>query len=315
MRHDRLLILGGVLAAAMIAVGCGSSSSPTPDGAAGKGGSGGAGGKGSGGTMDAGVDHGPTTDAGPDISGAGGSTADAHGDLAPGDAPADMAMDTPVDTGSHDAGPCVTDFGAGNPVQFAFDKGVNEGWKTFATNNSNLTGLTTSLGASFTEGHSCPGSVILGLNFTAYGQQGAIEFYYGSSPTSNPPSKNWTGFKALHGWLKVETDTLSELNGVNFYMKSGNQMYYQAAFVAGANLGDWHEFVIDLTRPPNAAMFSGVMINDVQQIGFEAYLNAAPATGAPTTPSQVLLLVDDIWLEAAAQSDAGTIDAGDAGGQ
>jgi hypothetical protein len=93
-------------------------------------------------------------------------------------------------------------------------------------------------------------------------------------------------------------------------MKSGNQVYYQSAFVAGANLGDWHEFVIDLTRPPNAAMGSGVMINDVQQIGFEAYLNAAPAAGAPATPSQVLLLADDIWLEAAPTPDAGATDAG-----
>ncbi len=92
-------------------------------------------------------------------------------------------------------------------------------------------------------------------------------------------------------------------------MKSGNQVYYQSDFAAGANLADWHEVVIDLTRAAQQTAFSGVMINDVQLIGFEALLNTAPAVGAPATPSQVLLLVDDIWLEAAPPSDAGTGDA------
>lgn len=308
MRHDRLLVLGSFLVGAVIATGCGSSSSSI-DGAAGKTGSGGSGAGGKG--MDAGADKGSTPDTGSDTSGAGGS-ADAHGDLATdtgtdtgaGDTAIDMAVDTPTDT-PRDTAPCVTSYGAGNPVQFAFNGGVNAGWTTFATHNSDTTGLTTSLSASYTDGRMCAGALVLGLNFTSYGQSGAIEYFYGVSPNG----RNWTGYKALHAWLKAETDTLSELNGVNFYMKSGNQVYYQATFVAGANLGDWHEFVIDLTRAPNAGNGSGVMINDVQQIGFEAYLNAAPATGAPATPSQVLLVVDDIWLEAAPPSDAGTTDA------
>ena len=307
MRHDRLWILGGFLAGAMIAVGCGSSSSSTDGGAAGHTGSGGsgAGGKGAGGSMDAGADKGPATDAGGDTSGAGGSgstdaQADKGTDAGSGDTAMDMAVDTPTDT-PRDTGPCVTDYGAGNPVQFAFDGGANQGWTVFGTHNSQFP---LSNAASFTEGHSCPGALILGLNFTAYGQSAATEFFYGLPPNG----KNWTGYKALHAWLKAETDTLSELTGVYFYMKSGSQAFYQNNFVAGANLSDWHEVVIDLTRAPNNG--NGVVINDVSQIGFEAALNAGPAAGAPATPSQVLLLVDDIWLEAAPPSDAGAVDGG-----
>ncbi len=71
--------------------------------------------------------------------------------------------------------------------------------------------------------------------------------------------------------------------------------------------------MIDLTRSPNNG--TGVTINDIQLIGFQALLNTAPAVGAPATPSPAYLLADDIWLEAAPPSDAGRRgDAGDARG-
>lgn len=322
--HDRLLILGGFLMSAMIAVGCSGSSSNGGAGGTGFGGSTGVGGKGgaAGGAMDAGTDHGSTADTGTDTSGTGGKivdTADAHPDVATdkgttdtgtGDTATDMAVDTAVDTAPDASGPCVTNYGAGNPVQFAFNGGVNQGWYTFATHNSDTTGLTTSLGASYTEGRMCAGALLLALNPTVYGQSGAIETYFGTSPNG----RNWTGYKALHAWIKAESANLSELNGVYFYMKSGNAVFYQNAFVAGANLSDWYEAVIDLTRAPSNG--NGVVINDVQQIGFEVSLNAGAGTG-PATPSQLFLLADDIWLEAAPPSDAGT-DTGsatDAGGQ
>ncbi len=317
MRQNRLLILGGFLVGTMIATGCGSSTSST-DGAAGKGGAGGSGSGGSG--MDAGLDHGGLPDVGTDTtSGAGGKLdagldmaadhatgaggSDAASDTAANDAP----MDKAVDTAPQDAGPCVTNYGAGNPVQFAFDGGANGGWNAFVTHGAaNLFPI--SLAASFTEGRSCPGSLLLGLNPTAYGQSGAIEFFYGVSPAG----RNWTGYKALHAWIKAESADLTALNGVYFYMKSGNQVYYQSDFAAGASLSDWHEVVIDLTRAPNIGNGSGVMITDVQQIGFEAALNTGPGVGAPAAPRQVLLLADDIWLEAAPAPDGG---AGDGGGQ
>jgi len=316
MRHDRLAILGTVLAGAMIATGCSGSSSKA-DGAAGMigAGGGGTGGKGAGGSsMDAGMDKGPS-DTGADTSGAGGS-ADAHGDVATdkgtdtgsADTATDLAVDSPTDTGAHDAGPCVTDYGANNPVQYAFNGGVNGGWYTYTRDDSN-TGLTTSLGASFTEGRQCPGSIVLATNFTAFGthESGFLETYFGASPNNG---RNWTGYKNLHAWIKAESADLTALNGVYFYVKSGNQMFYQSDFAASVSLSDWHEVVIDLTHP--AANFAGVVPNDIQLIGFEAYLNTTAMAGSPATPSQVLLLVDDIWLEALPPSDAGT---GDGGGQ
>ncbi len=315
MRHDRLLILGGFLMGAMGATlfaGCSGGS-----GNNGTGGSSGTGGRGTGGSaMDAGTDHGSTADTG---TGAGGSNADARADVATdkgtdtgsGDTSADMAVDTPVDTGHDASGPCVTDYGAGNPVQFAFDGGANGGWVVFQTHYTGNPDplFTRSLAASFTEGHSCAGALLEALNFASYGQSGAIEYFYGVSPAG----ANWTGYKALHAWIKMETATPSEVSGVVFYMKSGNQVFYQSAFAAGSALADWHEVVIDLTRAPSNG--TGVAINDVQQIGFETFLNATPAAGAPATPSSVYVLADDIWLEAAPPVDAGTSDAGDAGGQ
>src|SRR5690242_6868787 len=132
MRNDRLLILGGFLMGAMGATlfaGCSGSSGNNGAGGSGAGGSG-KGGSGAGGSaMDAGTDHGSTGG-----SGAGGSNADAHADVATDKGTTDtgsvdMAVDTPVDAG----GPCVTNFGAGNPVQFAFDGGANGGWTVFQT--------------------------------------------------------------------------------------------------------------------------------------------------------------------------------------
>jgi len=298
----------------MIATGCGSSSSSI-DGAAGKTGSGGSGAGGKG--MDAGADKSSTADTGADTSGAGGSS-DAHGDLrndtatdtGSGDTATDVAVDAPADTGARDAGPCVTDYGANNSVLYAFNGGVNGGWYTYTQDDSN-TGLTTSLGASFTEGGKCPGAILMATNFTAYGthESGFLETYFADSPNG----RNWTAYKALHAWIKVETADLTALNGVYFYVKSGAKMFYQSDYAAGVNLSDWHELVIDLTRPPNN--FTGVKANDVQLIGFEVYLNTAPALGAPATPSQVLLLADDIWLEALPPSDAGPGGSPDAGGQ
>jgi hypothetical protein len=325
MRHNRLLILGGFLMGAMGATlfaGCSGSSGNNGGGGGSSagGGASGTGGRGAGGSsMDAGMDRGSSVDTGTDTSGTGGSSADAHGDVATdkgadtgsSDSSADMAVDTPVDTGHDAGGPCVTSYGAGNPVQFAFDGGANGGWTVFQTHYTGNPDplFTRSLAASFTEGYSCTGALLEALNFASYGQSGAIEYFYGVSPNG----ANWTGYKALHAWIKMETSDPSEVSGVIFYMKSGGQSFYQSAFAAASSLADWHEVVIDLTRAPSNG--TGVMINDVQLIGFETFLNATPAVGAPATPSQVLVLADDIWLEAAAAPDAGASDAGDAGGQ
>ncbi len=267
MRHNRLLILGVVVVSAMIAVGCSSSGLSTSDGAAGRTGTGGSGGgAGSAATVDA-----------------------------PMDTVVDAAVETAVDTVSQDAGPCVTDYGAGNAVQFAFNGGAIDGWTAGATSHIGFSFPTTSLGASLTEGHSCPGALLLAVDFPRYNinQSGYIEYFYGDTPNG----RNWSGYTAIHAWIKVEGADLSELAGVTFAVQSGNYMFFQRTSVAGADLSDWHEVVVDLTVPP--ANNAGVVITDVQQIILNASLNLFPADGAAPTPSQVMLLVDDIWLEAA----------------
>jgi hypothetical protein len=203
--------------------------------------------------------------------------------------------------------PCTTSFGAGNPVQYAFNQGANNGWYQYIGHDEGMTGLTSSLGASFTDGHSCPGSLVFAVNFVAYqmpaihNESAATEIYYGDSPNG----KNWSAYKALHAWVKVQTADRQGLNGVYFYVKSGNGKY-QSSFGASTELADWHELVIDLTVP--ASGFNGVVPNDVQLIGFEVALNQTPPTGAPPTPSQAVLSVDDIWLEALAPADGGATD-------
>ena len=277
MQKHRIAILGGLFTGALAVVGCSSAPAPRQDA-----GSGGA-------------------------TGTGGANADG------GDARAD-ASDGATDA----SGPCVTSFGAGNPVQYAFNGGANAGWYQFVTDNGN-TGVTTSLGASFTDGHTCPGALLLGVNFTAYGlptaqaPSGSAETYFGATPNG----RNWTAYKNLHAWIKVTTADYQQISGVYFYVKSGNQMKYQSApVVTGPDLSDgrFRELVVDLTNP-GSGPFNGVTPSDVQLMGFQVLLNMAPPTGAPTTPSQVILLMDDIWLEALPPSDAGSDGGGDGGAE
>jgi hypothetical protein len=286
MRHNRFrrpdgrstfLALTSALAM-LTAGGCFKSSSPSGTGGAGGAGTGGAGGQADAGSSDAAN----PTDASPS-------------DVRVGDASPEAA------------GPCTTSFGAGNLVQYAFNQGANNGWYQFIGHDEGNTGLTSSLGASFTDGHSCPGSLVFGVNFMAYqtptihNESAATEIYY----TDSPNGKNWSAYRALHAWVKVQTADRLGLNGVYFYVKSGNGKY-QSAFGASAALADWHELVIDLTVP--ASGFNGVVPNDVQLIGFEVALNQTPPTGAPTTPSPAVLSVDDIWLEALPPADGGASD-------
>jgi hypothetical protein len=309
MRTNRISVLGGLLVGALAVVGCSkSSSSPSGTGGAGA-------------ARDAGVDRGTGGTVG--TGGAGGTT-DAGADRAGGQSGSDAGSDAGADAGTDagaDAGmmACTTTFGAGNPVQFAFNGGANAGWYQYVSAISDLanSGLTTSLGASFTDGHSCPGALQFGVNFTAYGppnahgESGATEIFFGTTPNG----RNWTAYRNLHTWIKVQTADYLGLDGVYFYVKSGNQLRYQDAFAASSVLSDglWHELVIDLTNMgtgPN----NGVAAGDVQLIGFELLLHMAPPAGAPATPSQAVLLVDDIWLEALPPSDGGVGGQGGGGG-
>jgi len=304
MRHNELWVSGGLLRglglASVIAilapVGCFKSATATNDG-----GLGGASGTGGAGATDGGT--GGRTEAG---------TSDGSSD-ATSDGSSDATSDTSSDS-AEASGPCTTSFGAGNPVQYAFNQGANNFWYQFIGHDEGNTGLTSSLGASFTDGHTCPGSLVLAVNFMAYqsptlhNESVSTEIYFSDSPNG----KNWSAYKALHAWVKVQTADRLGLNGVYFYVRSGGGKY-QAAFGASATLSDWHELVIDLTVP--ASGFNGVVPNDVQLIGFEVALNQTPPTGAPATPSQAVLSVDDIWLEALPPGDGGTDAADGATGQ
>ncbi len=309
MRNGRFLVLGACLVVPMVVTGCGSSSS-TVDG--GQGGTTGAGGA----AMDAGVDHGAPVDA-----------ADAHGDVADSGG-ADVSVsdsgdvsvsdsggsdvsvadtgagDTgPHDTGSDVSGPCVTSVGPRDRLLFAFNGGANSGWNHFST--SDLVdggGLTTSIGASFTDGHPCAGALLLAVNFMSYaaptvhGEAAAIEYYYAASPNG----QNWSAYKALHAWIKLQTADPLELAGVYPYVRSGPASSYQGTAAMTSDLTDWHEVIIDLT--------TGGVPTDVVKFGFEVTLNMSPPPGASPTPSPVYLLIDDIWLEGLIPADAGAGD-------
>jgi hypothetical protein len=240
--------------------------------------------------------------------GSGGSTSDAGADRTGGAG------------GGADAGTaCTTTFGAGNPVQYAFNGGANAGWYQYVGALSDLanSGLTTSLGASFAEGHSCPGALQFAVNFTAYGptnahgESGATEVFFGATPNG----KNWSAYKNLHAWIKVQTADYLGLDSVFFYVKSGNQLRYQDASAISSILSDglWHELVIDLTNVGTGPT-NGIAAADVQLIGFEVLLHMAPPAGAPATPSQAILLVDDIWLEGLPPGDGGAGGQGGGGG-
>jgi hypothetical protein len=255
---------------------------------------------------------GAATDAGSDLAtGAGGRADDGgSGDAAARDTSAEAGAGDASDASDASDGPttCTTFYGAGNPVQYAFNGGANIGWYQFVEHDDTNTGLTSSLGASFTERRSCPGALMLAVNFTAYGsptahgESGSAEIFYG-----NPPNgRNWSAYKAVHAWVKVQTADPLGLDGVNFYVRSGNRTKYLSDFGASAMLTDWHELVLDLTNVGTG--FPGVISSDIQVMGFEVVLHMTPPAGAPATPSQVILLVDDIWLEALPVPDGGTGD-------
>jgi len=307
-----------------LAAGCGSSSSGgaggSDGGTAGKG-AGGSAGKGAGGTTGtggSGAGGKAMTDAGTDQgTGAGGAGAGGKIDGGGSDAPADGGGGSgdALDAAAEASGPCVASHGTGNPLLFEFNGGANIGWVQFVAHDDGHTGLTTALGASFTDGHPCPGALQLGVNFMAYPPNinqpasGAVEYFYAVSPNG----LDWSGYKALHAWVKLESADLGALAGVYFYVKSHDKTVYQSAFGDASMLGDWTPLVIDLTSGNGTD--GGVGTTDVQLIGFELLMKSVRPAGEPMNPSLAILTADDIWLEALPppSSDAGT--SSDATGQ
>ena len=208
MRHDRLLILGGFLVGAMvgamIVTGCGSSSSSI-NGAGGKTGSGGSGAGGK--AMDAGADKGSTADTGTDTSGPA-AAADAHADLATdtgtdtgsGDTATDMAVDTPTDTGATRRRSVRDRLRRGNPVQYAFNGGVNGGLVHVHARRqqhrcSPLRWAPASPRAANVRARCCWPRT----------SPRTARMNRASSRRSSTLPLNWTAYKALHAWIKAES--------------------------------------------------------------------------------------------------------------
>ena len=209
MRLSRISMVScGLAYALVVMVGCGSKSATPKDGGTGgtstTGGTTGTGGRsGSGGVVGA---------TGGTVGNGGGGSGGANTNT---DAGADR-----TDGGDGATGPCTTTFGPNNPVQFAFNGGANNGWYQYVGATSDLanSGLTTSLGASFTDGNSCPGALQFAVNFTAYGppnghgESGSTEIFYGAPPNG----KNWSPYKNLHAWIKMQTADFLGIDGVYF---------------------------------------------------------------------------------------------------
>ncbi len=101
----------------------------------------------------------------------------------------------------------MTNGGAGNPVLFAFDGGANGGWfKAFQTSlydgspDHRLHHV--AISASFTEGKSCPGALMLAANFNAYGTlEGAHDRVF-LRTLFHPP--RWTELDRVQGAPRVD---------------------------------------------------------------------------------------------------------------
>lgn len=212
--------------------------------------------------------------------------------------------------GGADAGACMTSFGPGSTLLFAFDHGANIGWSGQVDTdpgNSNLA-ASLSLGATVTDGHTCPGAVTFTSPFTTYGpggtavEQTALTHFYGT------PQPDWTGSSKLHLWAKVVTDSPAAVNGIQAYVSSGPAFTFTGQFAGLAAAGGWQEIVIDFTMHPE------IVFSRIDGIGVEVQLKAAAPAAGPATPPSVTLLVDDIWLEGGGTGAGGGGNGGAGGG-
>jgi hypothetical protein len=260
-------------------------------GAGGKGGTGGggnvAGTTGAGGTGEAGSAGGGG--AGGTGGGAGGSAGGTGGSAGGGGA----------------TGVCTTSFPG--RLLFDFDGGANAGWGAVVDGDNANSGLAPSFGSTLADGHTCPGAIMVDVPFTAYSSKEAVSatFNYGTAA-------DWTGFSKLHFWIKIETSTIAELNGVQTFIQSNGYAIYTSQFTNASPTfvnGDWQEVVMDLDPSSNTPVLS-----TVNQLGVQVLLASAAPSAGPATPNPVTFLVDDIWLEAAPSGDGGAGAGGATGG-
>ena len=281
MKKSQLGLLGSLLATGALAIaGCGGGSSG--GGTGGKADAGGTGGKG-------GVTGGVGGKLGTGGGGAGGVATDGGTDVKTG--AGGSSMDGGTDTG--DTGPCTTSVGAGNRLLFSFDNGLNVGW--FAEVQS--VGYT--FGSTKTDGDRCPGAISLTINYTSISNPNDDVVYRFGTPD------NWTGFSKLHASIKLVASNYTAISGVQpFFQTNNNGSYSNGGFASGSTFanGRFHEIVLDMLNPGYTQ--GTVMFNSISSVGIQIVL-ATATDGGPSTPGDVQLLVDDVWLEAAPATDAG----------
>ena len=149
---------------------------------------------------------------------------------------------------------------------------------TFTRDNSNTTAHHFT-GRQLHRGpHVRPGSVLLATNFTAYGTINRAR----SSTSRRQPQRS--ELDRIQSAARLDQSRKpgprSALNGVYFYMKSGAQPGRLSVRLRRRRQPGRLARVRHRSHPRSnpATAVAGVVINDVQHIGFEAYLNTAPAS-------------------------------------
>jgi hypothetical protein len=187
------------------------------------------------------------------------------------------------------------DAGDGGDGGDAGDGGLDPHWQVFSDVFDAGIGSTATLGESTTDGYPCAGAIEATVTYTAFGPK--TQLYYNF--TNGVGTQDWTGFTALHAWVKVLTTDYSTIAGVESRVQSNNyaaKLFGAAGdgFMPGTTFtnGGWHEMVLQLT--PGATTYVPAAVNDLQ---FELQTQGTAVDGGPAGPPQATMIVDSIWLE------------------
>src|SRR5205823_1919374 len=97
---------------------------------------------------------------------------------------------------------------------------------------------------------------------------------------------------------KLVTSTYAAVNGAQpFVHSNGYTNYANGGFVSGSTFsdGNWHELILDMQHPG----FGTVTFNNINRVGFQMLVFSSASDGGPAAPSDVTMLVDDVWLDPA----------------
>lgn len=176
---------------------------------------------------------------------------------------------------------------------YTFDEPGSIGDFSIRAEDANEGGLGDSfLMRSATEGHSCPGSLVLTVPFSVYGPAEIAE-------AQGNFSADWTGYTTLHVWVKLEEPaggSLDYLNGVQLFVLSDGYAEYDNTFVSASTFDDfdWHEITVDMAT-------EGTVLGDINQVGVQLLAHEsqenAGGDGAPDAPETTSAYIDDIYVD------------------